>query len=233
MKNYRKNIFGYTHHALLAVLVVGLITLAGIKVLTASHAQIPSESANIDTAVSYTAAPNELETSGASGETALTSCTDRSYSTTLRSNETELTTLKGEIRTAINTYRAANNRGSLNFSSGLNASTRQHTFDMGRKGYNDHNTPGGWTWLQRIKYYYPKCSYSYYTVGENILFNTPDIDAATVVKWWKGDQVHKYNMLNPNWRQIGISAVHFTDAPGVYGGYDVTIVTADFGARHD
>jgi hypothetical protein len=38
-------------------------------------------------------------------------------------------------------------------------------------------------------------------------------------------------MLTARWRDIGLSAVHLTAAPGTYGGREVTIVTADFGVR--
>jgi hypothetical protein len=38
-------------------------------------------------------------------------------------------------------------------------------------------------------------------------------------------------MLDPQWREIGVSAVHSLRAPGVYHGLAVTIVTTDFGVR--
>jgi hypothetical protein len=37
--------------------------------------------------------------------------------------------------------------------------------------------------------------------------------------------------MNPRWREIGVAAVHEPDAPGVYEGREVTIVTTDFGVR--
>jgi uncharacterized protein YkwD len=42
---------------------------------------------------------------------------------------------------------------------------------------------------------------------------------------------HKAILLTPRWREIGLSAVHSSGAPGTYGGREVTIVTADFGVR--
>ena len=48
---------------------------------------------------------------------------------------------------------------------------------------------------------------------------------------WLGSPEHKKNMLDPHWREIGVSAVHELDAPGVYNGLEVTIVTTDFGVR--
>ena len=37
--------------------------------------------------------------------------------------------------------------------------------------------------------------------------------------------------LTPAWREVGLGGVHMVDAPGVYAGLDVTILTADFGVR--
>ena len=42
---------------------------------------------------------------------------------------------------------------------------------------------------------------------------------------------HRANLLDRSWREVGLSAVHAASAPGVYGGDEVTIVTADFGFR--
>jgi uncharacterized protein YkwD len=42
---------------------------------------------------------------------------------------------------------------------------------------------------------------------------------------------HRANLLSPRWREVGLAAVHVGRAPGVYGGREVTIVTADFGVR--
>jgi hypothetical protein len=38
-------------------------------------------------------------------------------------------------------------------------------------------------------------------------------------------------MLSARWRDVGVGAVYTRSATGVYGGRDVTIVTADFGVR--
>ncbi len=42
---------------------------------------------------------------------------------------------------------------------------------------------------------------------------------------------HRANILSPKWREIGVSSVHVARAPGVFGGREVTIITADFGVR--
>ena len=42
MKNFKKNMFGFTHHAILGMVVVGVIAIAGVRVLGGIHAQTPS-----------------------------------------------------------------------------------------------------------------------------------------------------------------------------------------------
>jgi uncharacterized protein YkwD len=68
-------------------------------------------------------------------------------------------------------------------------------------------------------------------VGENLLWSSPTVDAGGAMQMWKDSPPHRENMLGTRWRDIGISAVHVASAPGAYGGHEVTIVTADFGAR--
>jgi hypothetical protein len=51
------------------------------------------------------------------------------------------------------------------------------------------------------------------------------------MKMWIASPEHLRNLLTPEWRRVGISAVHVLHAPGVYDGLPVTIVTTDFGVR--
>jgi len=55
--------------------------------------------------------------------------------------------------------------------------------------------------------------------------------AAQALRLWLASPPHRANLLDPHWRELGLSAVHSTGAPGVYHGMPATIVTADFGAR--
>jgi uncharacterized protein YkwD len=48
---------------------------------------------------------------------------------------------------------------------------------------------------------------------------------------WIASPEHLRNLLTARWREIGISAVHVSSAPGVFQGQSVTIVTTDFGVR--
>ena len=42
---------------------------------------------------------------------------------------------------------------------------------------------------------------------------------------------HRANILDREWREIGVSAFHAAPRPARYRGLPVTIVTTDFGAR--
>ncbi|HEY2354396.1 MAG TPA: hypothetical protein VGH79_05815, partial [Gaiellaceae bacterium] len=78
----------------------------------------------------------------------------------------------------------------------------------------------------------PTTNCTYWTVGENLLFSEPDIDATSAMNLWIQSPEHLANLENPDWRDLGVSAVHMVDAGGVYDNSDVTIITTDFGARH-
>jgi uncharacterized protein YkwD len=48
---------------------------------------------------------------------------------------------------------------------------------------------------------------------------------------WMASPPHRANILNPNWREIGIASASRADAPGAYDDLNVTVVTTDFGVR--
>ncbi len=145
--------------------------------------------------------------------------------------ETQLRTLNHQIAAAINAYRVAHHLRALHVSVHLNASSRQHSEEMGQDGYFDHPSADGTAFWKRIEHYYSATHYRYWSVGENLLYATPTIDAASAMKMWLGSPEHRANIRNKTWRDLGVSAVFVPDAGGVYGGYTVTIITTDFGVR--
>ena len=42
---------------------------------------------------------------------------------------------------------------------------------------------------------------------------------------------HRANILTPEWREIGIAAIHADSAGGPYRDSPVTVITTDFGVR--
>ena len=232
MKLPKHNQSGITH-ILAPLLFIAVFAIVGSYVLLKSRAQTPTANASIGTAVSFTAAPDQLQTSGASNDSALVSGEAASTAnSTSASNETQLRTLNQQIRSAINNFRTSKGRTILNNSPTLNASARQHSLEMGAKGYYRHPSFDGTVFWKRVQQHYSSDGYSYWTVGENLLWIPGDISADDALNVWRKSPEHLQNLKDPRWRDLGVSAVKVTNAPGIYKPYDVTIITTDFGARH-
>ena len=141
----------------------------------------------------------------------------------------------GSVQAALvrqmNALRAAHGLSRLRLSPALNAAAAAHSTQMARMGYFSHNSANGQSFSQRVASYYPPRGYRSWTVGENLVYGSPDLGAARALRLWLSSPPHRANLLNPHWHELGLSAVHATSAPGVYGGSPATIVTADFGAR--
>jgi uncharacterized protein YkwD len=131
----------------------------------------------------------------------------------------------------LNQIRAAHGLVALRVDSALNASAAQHTREMGSDGYFEHNSENGTAFWKRIQHWYDSTDYGYWSVGENLLWSSPDVDAPGALKLWMNSPEHRANILAPRWRSIGISSLHFAAAGGPYGGLPVTIITTDFGVR--
>ena len=67
-------------------------------------------------------------------------------------------------------------------------------------------------------------------VGETLLWRSPDVTPVEALRMWLQSAGHRRILLSGSFRDIGLSAVHATGAPGAFQGRDVTIVVADFGA---
>jgi uncharacterized protein YkwD len=141
----------------------------------------------------------------------------------------------GQLQTAlidqVNAFRASRGLVRLRVSPALTAAATAHSTSMANKGYFSHNSANGTSFSQRLAYFYPARGFRSWSVGENLLWGSPDIGAVRALKLWLASPPHRANLLNSRWREIGLSAVHSTSAPGVYHNAPATIVTADFGAR--
>lgn len=130
----------------------------------------------------------------------------------------------------INSVRREHGVAPLVLSAKLSAAARQHTHEMGSAGYFAHESVDHSAFSKRLERWYPSRG-CYWTVGENLLSQSPDVSPSDVVTMWMDSPGHRSNLLSPSWHEIGVAAVHFDSAPGTYGDLSVTIVTADFGAR--
>lgn len=131
-----------------------------------------------------------------------------------------------ELLGAINDVRRGHGLKPLRLAPGLSASARAHARSMARQGFFSHTSLDGTAPGARIRHFYAG-----HTVGEVQLWRSPDVDAAQALQMWLDSPSHREIILLPAFREIGLSAVHASGAPGVYGGLDVTIVVADLGVR--
>jgi uncharacterized protein YkwD len=139
--------------------------------------------------------------------------------------------LETAVVSRINRIRRGRGLRALRWNKRLAAAADFHSRDMGKKGYFEHESANGAAFWRRIARFYPSNGFSSWTVGENLLWASDTYGSAFAVHEWMTSPPHRENILSRDWRELGIGAVTFHAAPGVYGGHTVTIVTADFGAR--
>jgi uncharacterized protein YkwD len=144
---------------------------------------------------------------------------------------TSMSSLEQGVLANVNALRRQHGLAPLRYSSALAAAARQHSSEMASRGYFSHSSANGSSFDRRIVRFYPMGGRHYWSVGENLLWSSPDVDAASALNMWFNSPEHRQNMLTARWREIGLSAVHVSSAGGAYGGREVTIVTADFGVR--
>ena len=148
-----------------------------------------------------------------------------------RTPSASLSPLERGVLADINALRASRHLPVLRLSPELTDAARAHSQEMETDGYFAHDSHDGTAFWKRIQQFYPSASWGLWSVGENLLWSSPGVDAQGALTMWLGSPEHRKNMLDPNWREIGVSAVHEAGAPGIYNGLEVTIVTTDFGVR--
>jgi uncharacterized protein YkwD len=134
------------------------------------------------------------------------------------------------IVSEINALRAKRSLPRLVVSAQLATAARTHSHNMAHAGFFAHDSASG-SFAERIQRYYRSSGFRSWRAGENLLWASPDIDAKRAVEMWLESPGHRHILLTPAWREIGLSAVHTVSAPREFDGLEVTIVTADFGAR--
>ena len=139
--------------------------------------------------------------------------------------------LQLQVLTAINDLRRSKGLVELKLSPALTLAALGHTRSMAQHGFFSHEGYNGAPFWSRIKPKYRPLPRSYWGVGENMVWASPDLSADQAIEMWMNSPPHRKNLLTPSWREIGLGAVRALAAPGVYEGLDVTILTADFGVR--
>jgi len=128
----------------------------------------------------------------------------------------------GTLVTLTNSARAQNGLGGLATNSALASAAYNKAKDMFENNYFAHNSPSGKTPWDFIK----EAGYSYSYAGENLAIGYTDPDE--LFSAWMGSPTHRENIINPNFREIGIAVVS-----GTFQGSETLIAVQEFGAPGD
>lgn len=131
----------------------------------------------------------------------------------------------------LNKVRRAHSLRPLKLSTTLSRAADLQSRSMGRLGFFAHESSDGSPFWKRVQRFYPQGAFRNWSVGENLLWASPTLDAKRALALWMASPKHRQNILAPVWREIGIGAISVAAAPGVFGGSDVTIIATDFGSR--
>jgi uncharacterized protein YkwD len=146
-------------------------------------------------------------------------------------NKTAISSFEAGVLQKLNETRAAHGLGPLKLSMRLTTAADAHSIDMADNGYFDHSSHDGTPFWKRVDQWYGSSGYRYWSVGENILWASPSLTPGRAISMWMASPEHRANILNAQWHEIGVAAVHVPAGSGIYHGLPVTIITTDFGAR--
>jgi uncharacterized protein YkwD len=130
----------------------------------------------------------------------------------------------------MNAARVAHGKPRLAVSAQLSRAAAAHARAMAGRGFFAHSDADGTPFWKRIGRYYRLSGYRSWRVGENLFWSPGAASPAQVVSSWLRSPPHRRDLLG-TWKELGVAVLAARDAPGVFGGEDVTIVVADFGSR--
>ncbi len=122
------------------------------------------------------------------------------------------------VITLANEARVENGMGELIPNSLLTRAAQNKANDMLARQYFAHNTPDGatpWTFIKAT-------GYNYITAGENLAIDFSE--AESVQSAWMNSPGHRANILNANFKEIGIGI-----SKGQFNGHETIIVVQMFG----
>lgn len=124
-----------------------------------------------------------------------------------------------EVIRLTNVQRQANGLSALNENATLDSAALAKGNDMLAKGYWAHFAPDGTSpWSFFLSF-----GYKYRYAGENLARDFSDPSSA--VNAWMNSPTHRENILNPNYKEIGVGVVQ-----GSLAGADTTIIVQFFGS---
>jgi uncharacterized protein YkwD len=118
-----------------------------------------------------------------------------------------------DILAKTNAVREENKVDRLTLEEKLQAAAQRKAEDMANNNYFAHTTPSGktpWQWLNEE-------NYAYQRAGENLAVNFEN--SSELVQGWMDSPLHKKNLLNGDFEEVGIGVAH-----GTYEGNDAVYI---------
>ena len=127
----------------------------------------------------------------------------------------ELTSAEGQERLIFHTtnaVRAVNGLYALEYSEKASDCVRKHCEDMSERNYFSHDTPEGVTSSQRMR----NSGIEYTSCGENLAAGY--LDAFGIIGGWYNSSGHRKNMLDSEYRYLGVCMVEGNESYNIYAG---------------
>jgi uncharacterized protein YkwD len=102
--------------------------------------------------------------------------------------------LSAAIVARLNRIRLAHALRPLSLSSSVSQAASQHTEEMGNMGYFAHASADHSAFWLRIRRWYPKSGVRFWSVGENLLWRSPNVTAAQAMRMWMASPEHRSNI---------------------------------------
>jgi uncharacterized protein YkwD len=130
----------------------------------------------------------------------------------------------------LNQQRAAAGLAPVTRNAQLDAASRAHSQDMVSRQYFAHDTPQGVSFVDRVTSAgYINDNLWSWNAGENIAWGAGYLaPASAIMTAWMNSQHHRENILDPDFKEIGIGVVMGVPVAGSASG---ATYTTDFGAR--
>ena len=136
--------------------------------------------------------------------------------------------IRAALQCLHNQVRAQNGLGGLTDNGALDAAGLGHSADMVTRGYFDHFTPEGGTFVDRILAARYAGADDAWTLGENLAWGTgANATPAGLMNAWMNSPEHRANILKPAYRELGLGLQLGTpsgDSAGI-------TVSAEFGSK--
>src|SRR6266540_574136 len=113
----------------------------------------------------------------------------------------EVRGLQTELLAAINELRRTKGLRELRLNSALSQAALGHSVSMAKRGFFRHSGWDGSPFWQRIKPTYRPLPNARWSVGENLVWASPDLSADRAIEIWLNSPPHRANLLSPAWRE--------------------------------